>query len=305
MSMFSIHWLAVTLWIPKADVLNLWDDFFSPHLGELHPSKMGGRGFRGCLVGLVGAKLYTDPGRTEGQASEEFVHLELPGKACEALPLETMRDFLAFCFNNFKTNITRMDLTWDGVPFRPEMIETAVKENKVRTSAKRDSLRYEIHPLEKNRKGKLGNTLVSLGARGSHRRILNYDRRGPIRLEFQVRHERANAIAGDLVWNPIENWSDKCVAHLRDYVDFIEPDTKELLPWWENFVQQNHPANLKITNAQKIDLEIKEQWLRTQVAPTLSVVADIRGRDAVDSIIEYGRQIRSPKYENLISKFYS
>jgi len=195
-----------------------------------------------------------------------------------------------------------MDLTWDGVPFRPKMIETAVRNNQIRSSAMRSTLKIEEHPLEPSQNGKIGSASASLGSRQSSRRIIVYDRRGPVRLEFMVRNKRANVIVNDLVSSPIQFWSKRCVAHLRDYVDFINCETQELLPWWQALVGKIHPANLKLGNAHALELAEKEQWLESQVAPTLAMVADIRGMDAIKTLIEIGRERLSPKQEGLICK---
>jgi len=65
MTTFSIHWLAVTMWISVAEAKNLWNEFFSPDLEELYSTNIGGRGFQACLTALAKAKLYLYPVGTD------------------------------------------------------------------------------------------------------------------------------------------------------------------------------------------------------------------------------------------------
>jgi len=78
---FHVHWLSLTLWAERDYALKLWEEWFQEFLGPLVPIGHGGRGFKSLYQALAAAKIYADP---VGEGS--FVHLEIPGSACDALP---------------------------------------------------------------------------------------------------------------------------------------------------------------------------------------------------------------------------
>jgi len=59
-------------------------------------------------------------------------------------------------------------------------------------------------------------------------------------------------------------------------------------------------AKMTITDARDNELIRLEKWIVHQVAPALSVIADIKGESAIDALIAYGRAVRGDRYNPLL-----
>lgn len=78
-----------------------------------------------------------------------------------------------------------------------------------------------------------------------------YDKRGPVRLELLTRKDRATIICTEVLTQKVDQWAFLALGHLRDYIDFVDKDTKRMLSWWEAFVTETARANLKVTDAKQ------------------------------------------------------
>lgn len=291
---FHVHWLSLTLWAERDYALKLWEEWFQEFLGPLVPIGHGGRGFKSLYQALAAAKLYADP---VGEGS--FVHLELPGSACDALPPKLVQEFIVTLNRWEKFRVSRLDLAWDGVEFTPQDVKEAVAEEKLRSLLKRKTLHVHDQPFEERDDGVMGTTSVRLGSNQSSRMLRVYDKRGPVRLEFQTRAERADLVAREVLLKLPDLWAEAALSHLRDYVDF-EFEGK-LLAWWEKFVREIGRAFKKITDARQLELSRMTEWVMTQVAPTLSVLADVIGEDIYKALTVQGRRKRGKRYEAVLS----
>jgi DNA relaxase NicK len=294
---FQVHWLSLTIWRSEGYALKMWDDWFDHHLGSMVPSGHGGRGFQLLYNGLVGAKLYTEPIVKEPEENKYF-HLELPGSACEALPAELIRDFLESTKGNGKTRIARLDLAWDGVPFKPLDVKHAVEANQLRSRLRRQTLMFSVEPLEKREDGVLGTSSLRLGKSISERMLRVYDKRGPVRIELQLRAKRADKVAWDVLLQDPADWPKLSLGHLRDYVDF-EIDG-EPLSWWAEFVNAVPRNRTTVTDAREKELERLTDWLMIQVSPSYSAVVDVIGESMMDAMLQYGRQHRGGRFKSIL-----
>ncbi|MCW5875217.1 MAG: replication initiation factor domain-containing protein [Anaerolineales bacterium] len=291
---FHVHWLSLTLWADKEYALKLWEEWFQQYLGPLVAVGHGGRGFKGLYQALGAAKLYADP---VGEGA--YVHLEFPGSACDALPPKLIQEFIVSLNRWEKFRVSRLDLAWDGVGFTPQHVVEAVSEEKLRSLLKRKTLHVHDQPFEEREDGVLGTSSVRLGSNQSSRMLRVYDKRGPVRLEFQTRAERADLVARDVLLRLPQTWAEAALAHLRDYVDF-EFEGK-LLAWWEQFVREIGRAFKKISDARQLELSRMTAWVMNQVAPTLSVLADVLGEDIYTAITVQGRRKRGKRYEAVLA----
>jgi hypothetical protein len=202
---FRIHWLAITVWGSQRKALALKDDWFSDYLGAMQVTGHGGRGFKAMFSSLGEARLSTLPvGLPEDELKKQYFHLELPGQACDAIPDHVFQQFLTELKSHEKFSVTRVDLTWDGVPFTPAQVKQAVDQDQVRSLVKRKTMVFTSGDYAEKDNGEVGTTTLSLGSRQSTRMLRVYDKRGPVRLEFQVREDRATAIIKEVFTQPVD-----------------------------------------------------------------------------------------------------
>lgn len=272
----------------------MYDLLFKNRFGDLMPKGTGGRGYRQIFYGLFEIKLYTDPGQIE----EEHFHLEIPGQACEfisSIKFYELFDYLKYEFEE-SFRFKRIDLAFDHVDFSPQQAYDAVMQTRLRSLAKRETLRQEESPLLRREDGETGTQTVYLGSNQSQRMVRVYNKRGFTRLELQTRDERSHLVACDLFSSKrLDDWYSIGISHLRDYVDFYEP-------WWEQFVQSQGRAYKTLAKPKEQSLLNKVAWFEKQGSPTLSVFADIYGNEMIEKLIDYGRKHRGKRFDGLLGK---
>lgn len=297
---FQVHWLSVTVWANEDYGLKMWEVWFEHDLGPLHPTGHGGKGFRKLYKALVESKLYTTPINQDILEGKEYFSIELPGKACEAIEDKLIQEFIVTTDRFEDAKITRLDMAWDGVGFEPETVKQAIDNEQLRSYARRSSMQYIIHPYEQREDGQLGTSAVRLGSNQSSRLLRVYDKHGPVRVELQSRDKRADLIARDVLRLLPRQWFDPALGHLRDYIDFIDPETKVLLPWWSQFIHNQDRAQKVVADAKQVELSRLVAYLKKQASPSLSVMADVIGAHSVDALIIEGRRTRGKKYDGLL-----
>lgn len=281
-----IHWFSITIFQdPKKREL-LWKDYFSA-LGVLVPVGHGGRGYREMDQALLGAKIYYDPVQLTQNGNSHY-HVEIPGEACDALLPSVFPALLAELTGcGIRYNVKRLDLAFDDVPFSPQEFLEAIKSEDMVSLAKREKIKLNESPFQLSEDGKReGTTTVYLGSNSSQRMVRVYDKRGPVRLELQLRDDRAYAVALDIFSRPYEDWEMTAKGHLRQYVDFNNTD------WWSLFVNMVVRASLKITNARQVTFAKLECWLDRQVSVALSVWFDVEGDLAQAEFFEMLKRAR-------------
>jgi len=281
-----IHWFSITIFQdPKKREL-LWQEYFSA-LGVLVSVGHGGRGYREIDQALLGAKVYHDPVQLTKDGASHY-HVEIPGEACDALLPSVFSTLLAELTGcGVRYNVKRLDLAFDDVPFSPQEFLEAAKSDDMVSLAKREKIKINQSPFQLTDDGKQeGTTTVYLGRNSSQRMVRVYDRRGPVRLEFQMRDDRAQAVALDVFSKPYPDWEITAKSHLRQYVDFIDID------WWDLFVDMVVRADLKISSARKVTFAKLEGWLDKQVSVALSVWFDVQGEVAQAEFFEMLRKAR-------------
>ncbi len=291
---FQIHWFAVTIWNTPEYALKLWEVWFDKYLGIMQNQGYGGRLYETIYKALLEAKIYCSPKHIspEEENSQHF-HIEFPGTACEALPPKLFQEFMIVLALHDRFQVTRLDLAWDGVPFTPEDMSQADQADLFRTYARRKTYRYEIKRHDKREDGQVGHSIFRMGSRRSTRHLRVYDAHGPVRLELECRSKRADLIARDVLIEQPDNWSDKAIPHLRDFLD-IDAD------YWKEFIQEHARASLTIVDARTKEMSRIANWMFKQVSPSLSVLADVYGEGAVKALIKNGRQKRGSRFNSIL-----
>lgn len=258
----------------------------------------GGKGFRGLYKALVESKLYVDPIDQENP----YFAFDFPGSACDAIPDKVIQEFIIVLNRWEKARNTRLDLAWDGTPFTPEQVKQAVELQQMRSYLRRSKMQYTISPYELREDGQLGTSSLRLGSNQSTRLLRVYDKHGPVRLEMQTRAERADLVARDVLIKLPGLWIDNAISHLRDYVDFVERESGQMLPWWAAFIRNQNRAMKTVSDARTVELNRMLNWVDKQVSPTLSVLADVVGEKTIEAFVIGGRRRRGTKFDALLKQ---
>ncbi len=302
---FKIDYLSITIWGTHEEILQIYDDFLSDFVGDPVHVGHGHRGYQWWGRALAGVNVYSIP----VNGDQEHGHIELKGEACEVIPMDALRKMVIYLQERHqhtgqKFNVTRLDLAWDGVNASPLEFLEAVQNDYIRSLAKRDKWKLDQSPRKEGEEIQISTT-VYFGSPSSERRLRVYDRRGFTRVELQTRDKRAHAIVESLFIALPEEWGKLGIAHLRDYVDVFEDESKETLAdWWAELVGAVIRANMTVTDAKEMELYRLEKWIVHQVAPALSVIVDAVGEYSIDAFIQYGRAKRGERYKPILENIH-
>jgi DNA relaxase NicK len=298
---FRIDYFRITVHKTIDDCLNLYQECFEFTLGKLIDLEHGAIGFKNTLGGLLGFQLKHNP-----ITGREYCTFEFPGQACGSIAPEQFIDFYNLTkIRDYRTNVTRIDFAFDNVPFTPDIFRNAVindankmgnEKHVMRSLTERASLSWMSKPLEfREDKSGRGQDTCCFGHRTSQRFLRIYNKRGPCRLELELKEERANAVAGDLFNKNVElYWFDIAIAHLKDFIDID-------LPWWKEFTNNKDRAYMKLKYAKEVSLEKSERWLLEQVSPSLSAVLECTNGEFMLEIDKEGRKRMYKRYAPLLS----
>lgn len=230
-------------------------------------------------------------------------NIEIPGQACELIDWKIFQGLDDVLRNNYpdRYHYTRLDFAFDRLPFTPQDVEEAISNGKVRSLAKRETMRVNKSPFEMKDNGELGTYTVYFGSPMSERMMRVYDKRGFTRLELVMKHKRADLVAKDILAAlDVSEWFPIAISHLRDYVDFKTA-------WWEEFTHGIGRAKAIVTTPRDITIERDAAWLERQIAVPLSIVHDVRRDGFVEKLLTKGRKKRmeTNKYDILYKKFDS
>lgn len=196
---------------------------------------------------------------------------------------------------------SRLDVAWDTDLFTPETAGQAFEAGEVvaRIQRSRNPETGRMKGIER-RSNHEGDT-VYLGSRTSERFVRFYDRRGPTRVEMELKERRAVELWRRMMaLNDEAAWGMEALAELRHFLDFREivlgtrsgklvtPADRPLLPWWAEFVQ-GAARRSTVLPRKAPKLESMDKWLRRQVAPVLALVVDAYGPAVVRDLMTLGR----------------
>jgi len=291
-----VDWLQVSSTIlTVADVEHFISSLFDC---EFTDGASGALGYGNSRVGPAGAMLFYDDRRPE-------VHLKLPGEFCAALTNEQQRSLVVwahtFC------GVARLDVAVDDErPDRimPDDVLAAVESNR----------ELVTHSTERNYTKGLGmkrGATVTFGRRGSRRYLRCYDKEAQsmgehvaTRWELETRDEAADVLLAALAVT--ENWGALVSDNIASFVDFRDRTASFNVsecprsPWFAALVGlvsgkwKPYPPTAPRT------IENTRTWLRTQVARSLAMVAEVDGMFAVLSLVKRGQRALTPQQHALV-----
>lgn len=226
------------------------------------------------------------------------VFVSINGETCEELGIAGLAGLSAAVGLEPSS---RMDVAWDTTLFKPETPARAFEAGEVVARIQRS-----VNPQTGRIKGieRLSNhegDTVYLGSRKSERFVRFYDRRGPTRVEMELKEGRAVELWRRMMaLQDEEAWGMEALAELRHFLDFREiilgprsgklvgPAERPLLGWWAEFVQ-GASRRSAVLPRKAPKLENMDKWLRRQVAPVLALVTDAFGPSVVRDLLTVGR----------------
>ena len=220
-------------------------------------------------------------------------HVEVSGEGCEELGLSGLVEI----YQELGLRASRIDLAVDGCPFTPAQVWASWTAGQVRTKVKVASDAVEGREWRSGEwvSSSSGDTAY-LGAGKAARRARVYDRRETgTRLELQMRHRAAAAVASDVLDGEVgEGWALRVLGHVRAFVDFVEVEgahssRRSLLPWWSAFVGHVERSKVKLCGEVVDTFEAAAAWIDHQVAPLLAVYESRLGADALRALVDRGR----------------
>lgn len=299
-----IHWFAFTFFGDHQEFDALYKEFLGETFGDYVEKGHGGRGYRSIATNSAGVRLYFDP-ISVGEKGNH-IHVEIPGDACDCLLPDTFRDMMVyFVYGRLKEgvpqldmfSIKRLDFAFDHEFFSPEQWYEAIQGESIVTLAKRDTIRIDKSPNALREDGNIGTTTIYLGSNESGRMLRVYNKRGPTRVELQMRDERAHYVAIDVLLRHPSKWHELGLGHLIQYVTFREGQE---LDWWVAFTESVQEADLIISSSRVVGINKLDRWLNRQVSVPLSVAYDLQGEEYLLDLIEKAKKRDRSRYEALL-----
>jgi hypothetical protein len=264
-SSWHIDYLVLTKW--GSGLKDYFEGFFSDELGELLDQGHGGRFYRNTYAGMLGVILRSDP---IGEGEEARETLEIPGKACQVIGYDRLSRFYKYLISTpGMVRINRIDTAFNHCPFSVEDLYQAIQNNEVRSLFKRYTLKYFENKYEKDEKGKVGTSGITIGGRSSERYLRVYNKHGYTRLEVEYKHTKADIVGVDLLLaNDTKEALRYAVGHLKDYIEFHND-------LWDEFYSDLDRLYSKLPmNVQEMSITEIKKWFEKQVAGSFYILSN-------------------------------
>lgn len=300
----SIHWLEITFFSsPRKPVTEFMNVYLPWHMGDDYRWEddftlrgSTGRHYGAIYDGPDGVVLYAYP-RTGNHCS-----LQISGSAIEKLGQDSLFRLLEAyqsyyseerdCEDSkFHWQCTRIDIAFDNVPFTPAMCRDSWLAGNVRTRSHPDSYDW--------RSNAEGDTFY-MGKRISGRLIRVYNRRGPVRLELELKKKFSIPFVRYLAENGFMVLRESAIGVVRDMVDFIdiESDSNKsrtvLLDWWSRFV--GDVERIRFSRLSREDSaseeEIRLRLFYNRMRPTLYFFSMVLGHDLNKAAEDVGNDLK-------------
>lgn len=303
---WHIDYLTVTIWAHDFDDMVDFVNFCLKGIfTDLEDQGHGGRFYRSTYKSDLSITLRLDP--VGSSVDNNRCTLELPGKACQMLGFDKLRDLL-ITFNDYfpKIRVNRIDTAFNNVPFTVQDVENCILDDNLRSYARRSSLKVHHQPFEevKNDQGEViqeGTHGLYFGKRSSTRMIRVYDKHGYTRLEVEYKHDKAHQVAFDvLLSHDVNNALRMALGHLRDYVDFFEE-------WWTYFmVNYDRLYKTLPQNIQEMTVEQIKNWFERQVSSAFYVLATLEGKEYLNHLYNKGSSdYERSRYKGIVEMEFS
>lgn len=235
--------------------------------------------YRRQLVGPDGLRVGFTPGRDD-------ISVNVPGTACTALG----NDALISLTQQLRARPSRLDVAFDGCPFKPMTLENSWRKGNINSSIKRSG---DSRILQQNADG---NTTLYMGSKTSETRLVCYDMRGPTRLELRLRKSRALAFFLELLNQGADQLPTLALGVITSTVDFVKragsTDTNATraprLRWWSRFVKDVSKIRLNARPDPAPSIERTERHVRKNAAMIVTYleIQEARGRDQQTALAE-------------------
>ncbi len=162
-------------------------------------------------------------------AKGNHIHVEIPGEACDCMLPDLFQDMMIYFINGRLKegqpqldmfHIKRLDFAFDHEYFTPEQWYEAINGDCIVSLAKRETISRQESPKALRDNGEIGTSTVYLGSNESDRMLRVYNKRGPTRVELQMRDIRAHYVAIDVLCRHPSKWHEYAMSHLIQYVTF-------------------------------------------------------------------------------------
>lgn len=227
----KMDWLTLTLWMPFENIQDAVLYRFQYEREDFSDSwAVDWRGqLRFAKIGEYGQ--LKEFNEQDGKLAP-YVSLMLSGKACELLSHAGLWNLARELGYLGRVKCSRLDAAFDAVPFTVETFHQAVKTGQL------VSRHYKADTVDW-RENKEGKTCY-LGNRKGAYFLRVYDRRGPVRMEFEIKDNSAEHLFDYLCMREPEKWSDSLASFMLRSLDFREPgrynNRRKQVSWWENLL---------------------------------------------------------------------
>jgi DNA relaxase NicK len=280
---FSFDWLSLTVFTSFDQVMP-FIELLGLHEG-LEEAGHGTRGFAKLYTGLAGFRVGAEPAASQ----QVYCSLVLPGEACHHVGLEKIAElFRALDKSGLRWQPSRLDLAFDTQDFTVQEVDDARMASLVQCRAKRFQeyrvqASYEESTLE-------GHTLY-FGSRQSTCMMRVYHKTDGhsfgkeafTRLELEMKDERARAVLGQILLQPLQKWASVAAGALSGFF-YVESD------WWHKFMDSASGWWVSLKR-QVSTLEKKRAWLLKQVSRSLAAVLMAESGGDVDVMNQGFREL--------------
>lgn len=257
----------------------------------------GGYGYEFAAIVCGSGRVYWSRARPE-----MGVHISMPSSAIDVSGYSG--ESLLYILCNLGAKFTRVDIALDDMAglLNLDTIGNAI-------DAAQYVSRFKKWTFIKNSEG--GRT-YSFGSRSSDSFVRIYDKAAEqkaighwIRVELELKRDRANAAADYILKNP-DNWREKACGWLLGMIDFKIPsnDTNksrwQSADWWHKFLQFVQKARIIVYRAERT-VEDLRAWIESQVTPSLFVLLDVLGWEQVLRMIGEASARLKPKHLAMIN----
>jgi hypothetical protein len=284
---------------------------FGKQVGIEEWEAVGGARFYGRRHEYLGATLLSE---YLSRAADDNAHVVLPGEVC-AVGVDALLQLLTrLRMWSSRFTVARLDLAVDGVPFKPADAYAAVLAGHVVSWVRRGRDGTVSHVWHaSNREGE-GTTLY-IGRRSSQRFMRIYDKRGPTRVELELKDTYADAAARELVERrgDDQELTRFVIGCLREFCDFGVQDGAHgsrdavLLPWWAAFVGEVERIGKLVTDRREaLSVDRTLRWVDRAVVPSLAMIVACygdAGEELLTAWIDSAKPRLSPRHLAAIREF--
>jgi hypothetical protein len=291
----GLHWLDFT--VRGGDVGQVLDALAAA-VGEFHPSRRGTSRYQRKWDGPDDSTVEAGFRLRGG----DHIRVSLTGTSCEGLGWEMAIDLV----RALGGRPTRVDAAIDGAPFTPAMLDRAWRRGHIRSHLNRDD--PDACRLQRNGAG----STVYLGSVKSDRMLRCYDRRGPTRVEMQLRRAMARGWWAQVAAGPLEAIPQLVRGLVAGFLEVAKPEGEDSnrsrwtrLPWWDEFLGGAAALTglVKRTPSALAGL-VAHVWRQAATLATYVDAVATLGHDegyTVAALLATGRARRSSRHRALLS----